>query len=112
MRDRDHTDVVSLAVLTDTNARFRPQTFRQARWGRGIAFRFPMVKRLDEVTPERWADLEASDNVFALVVMAQIRAKVTRDAGLGQIILLDGLNGLFMQQISSQDLSVGDFQFP
>ncbi|WP_242519287.1 hypothetical protein [Halochromatium roseum] len=39
-----------------------------------------MVKLLDYAAPERWAELEASDNVFALVVMAQIRAKVTEDA--------------------------------
>jgi hypothetical protein len=39
-----------------------------------------MVKLLDFTTPERWAELEASDNVFALVVMAQIKAKVTDDA--------------------------------
>ena len=39
-----------------------------------------MVKLLDYVEPARWAALEASDNVFALVVMAQIRAKVTPDA--------------------------------
>jgi hypothetical protein len=45
-----------------------------------VQFDFPMVKLLDYTTPERWAELEASDNVFALVVMAQIRAKVTDDA--------------------------------
>ena len=39
-----------------------------------------MVKLLDYLDPERWADLEASDNLFALVVMAQIRAKVTDEA--------------------------------
>ncbi|MEA3643641.1 MAG: hypothetical protein VBE63_27485, partial [Lamprobacter sp.] len=80
LRDRYKTDVVSLAVLTDITASFRPNTFRHARWGCGIAFRFPMVKLLDDTTPERWAELETSDNVFALVVMAQIRAKVTDDA--------------------------------
>ncbi|MEA3644139.1 MAG: hypothetical protein VBE63_30080, partial [Lamprobacter sp.] len=80
LRDRYQTDVVSLAVLTDTTASFRPKSFRHARWGCGIAFRFPMVKLLDYTDPERWAELEASDNVFALVVMAQIRAKVTDDA--------------------------------
>jgi hypothetical protein len=80
LRDCHSIDVVSLAVLTDTTARFRPTTFRHARWGCGIAFRFPMVKLLDFTTPERWAELEASDNVFALVVMAQIKAKVTDDA--------------------------------
>ena len=39
-----------------------------------------MVKVLDYVEPARRAALEATDNVFALVVMAQIRAKVTPDA--------------------------------
>ncbi|WPL16095.1 hypothetical protein Thiowin_01040 [Thiorhodovibrio winogradskyi] len=80
LRDRYNTDVVSLAVLTDTSPRFRPKSFRHARWGCGIVFRFPMVKLLDYTSPERWAEMEASDNVFALVVMAQIQAKVTDDA--------------------------------
>ena len=80
LRDRYGLDVVSLAVLTDTAASFRPDRFRHRRWGCGIAFRFPMVKLLDYLATERWAELEASDNVFALVVMAQIRAKVTDEA--------------------------------
>ena len=80
LRDRYGLEVVSLAVLTDTTASFRPSQFRHRRWGCGIAFRFPMVKLLDDLAPERWAELEASDNVFALVVMAQIRAKVTNEA--------------------------------
>jgi hypothetical protein len=42
----------------------RPQTFRQACWGCGIAFRFPMVKLLDYVTPERWGELEAGDKAL------------------------------------------------
>ncbi|WP_338035867.1 hypothetical protein [Halochromatium roseum] len=72
--------VASLAVLADTDQRFRPQQFSTALWDCRVDFRFPMVKRLDYAEPERWAELEASDNVFALVVMAQIRAKVTDDA--------------------------------
>ncbi|MCK7582339.1 MAG: DUF4351 domain-containing protein [Chromatiales bacterium] len=80
LRDRYGLDVVSLAVLTDTTASFRPSQFRHRRWGCGIAFRFPMVKLLDYVDPDRWAELDASDNLFALVVMAQIRAKVTDEA--------------------------------
>ena len=80
LRDRYGLDVVSLAVLTDTTASFRPSQFRHRRWGCGIAFRFPMVKLLDYVEPNRWAELDASDNLFALVVMAQIRAKVTDEA--------------------------------
>ncbi|MCF7995523.1 MAG: DUF4351 domain-containing protein [Chromatiaceae bacterium] len=80
IRDRYQVPVASLAVLADTDQRFRPPQFSTALWDCRVDFRFPMVKRLDYAEPERWAELEASDNVFALVVMAQIRAKVTDDA--------------------------------
>lgn len=80
LRERYGIDVVSVAVLADTRTSFRPSHFRYARWGCGIAFRFPMVKLLDWTDPDRWAELEASENLFALVVMAQIRAKITPDA--------------------------------
>ena len=79
IRDRYDRSVVSLAVLSDGNRQFRPVSYADGRWGCQILFEFPMVKLLDFVEPERWAALEASDNVFALVVMAQIRAKVTPD---------------------------------
>ncbi|EIC23755.1 RpnC/YadD family protein [Thiorhodovibrio frisius] len=80
IRDRYQVPVASLAVLADTDQGFRPQQFSAALWDCRVDFRFPMVKLLDYAGPERWAELEASDNVFALVVMAQIRAKVTDDA--------------------------------
>ncbi|WP_242479707.1 hypothetical protein [Lamprobacter modestohalophilus] len=66
--------------MADTDQRFRPQQYSATLWDCRVDFRFPMVKLLDYAEPERWAGLEASDNVFALVVMAQIRAKVTDDA--------------------------------
>ena len=72
--------MVSLAVLSDDNRQFRPVSYTDGRWGCRLLFEFPMVKLLDYVEPARWAALEVSDNVFALVVMAQIRAKVTPDA--------------------------------
>jgi hypothetical protein len=80
IRDRYQVPVASLAVLADTDQGFRPQKYSAALWGCRLDFRFPMVKLLDYTHPARWAELEASDNVFALVVMAQIRAKVTDDA--------------------------------
>lgn len=76
--DRYRVDVVSLGVLTDMTAGFRPAGFRWSRWGCAIEFRFPCVKLLD--WQARWPELEASENVFALVVMAQLRAKTSRDA--------------------------------
>jgi len=73
LTDRYQVDVVSLGVLTDTKASFRPGAFHWSRWGCEITFRFPSVKLLD--WRARWAELEASDNRFALVVLAQLAAK-------------------------------------
>lgn len=77
IRDRYAIDVVSLAVLTDTRAGFRPDTYRYQRWGCELVFRFPVSKLIDWET--RWDELVRSDNLFALVVMAQLKAKRLRD---------------------------------
>jgi len=73
--DRFQVDVVSLAVLADTNLKYRPNTFYFSRSGTENTFTYPMVKLTDYESEANWADLEASDNVFALLVMAQIKAK-------------------------------------
>gem|GEM_PF-1641662 len=77
LTDRYGVDVVSLAVLADDVAGFRPRAYHRERWGCEVEFRFPMVKLLD--WEAAWPTLVASDNVFALVVMAQLRAKTERD---------------------------------
>lgn len=77
LRDRYGVDVVSLAVLADTRDSFRPTTFHYQRWGCELTFTFPTAKLID--WEARWAALEASNNVFALVVMAQIKAKRVKD---------------------------------
>jgi hypothetical protein len=56
---------------------FRPTTFRYQRWGCELTFTFPATKLID--WEARWTELETSDNVFALVVMAQIHAKRLKD---------------------------------
>lgn len=80
IRDAHGVPVASLAVLADTDPRFRPRCYRDDLWGCSIDFRFPMVKLIDGDSPERWPALEANDNPFVLVVMAQIRAKASTDA--------------------------------
>ena len=77
LRDRYNMDVVSLAVLADTRKNFRPTTFHYGRWGCELTFTFPMAKLID--WEDHWSQLEASNNVFALVVMAQIKAKRVKD---------------------------------
>ncbi len=79
IRDAHGVPVASLAVLADADPRFRPEHYRDDLWGCSVDFRFPMVKLIDWDTPEAWPALEASNNPFALVVMAQIRAKATKD---------------------------------
>ncbi|MFB1511163.1 MAG: hypothetical protein AADX96_17840 [Thiocapsa sp. C3-sup] len=78
IRDAHGVPVASLAVLADTDPRFRPEHYSDDLWGCSITFRFPMVKLIDWDTPERWSALEGSENPFALVVMAQICAKATK----------------------------------
>lgn len=79
LRDRYAVPVVSLAVLADTVPNYRPDRYHADLWNCEVLFRFPMVKLLDWASPERWQELEHSGNVFALVVMAQIRARASRD---------------------------------
>ena len=76
--DRYQMDVVSLGVLADTNRNFRPNSYHWKRWGCELNFRFLCVKLLD--WQDHWAQLESSGNVFALVVMAQLRAKSSKRA--------------------------------
>lgn len=77
LRDRYNMDVVSLAVLADTRREFRPTYFHYARWGCELTFAFPTAKLID--WEGHWSQLETSDNVFALVVMAQLQAKRLKD---------------------------------
>jgi hypothetical protein len=75
--DRYWVDVVSLAVLADETAGYRPGEYCRGRWGCEVAFRYPVAKVLD--WRERWAELEASANRFALVVMAHLKAQESKD---------------------------------
>jgi hypothetical protein len=74
--DKAHKEVVSLALLTDENPRFRPSEYRRERWGFEVLCRFPIVKVIDY--RERWAELEASDNPFAVGVSAYLRTMETK----------------------------------
>lgn len=76
--DWHRVNVASLGVLADTSDSFRPSTYQRQCWGTSVDFRFPVVKLID--WESRWEELENSNNVFALVVMAQIKAKTSRTA--------------------------------
>ncbi len=73
--DRYNQEVVSLAILGDSQASWRPQEYSYGRWGCRLSLQFPIVKLLDY--EPRWLELEASDNPFAVLVMAHLRTQAT-----------------------------------
>jgi len=74
--DRYKMRVVSLAILGDQDATWRPQEFGYDQWGYTIKLRFPIVKLLDYAAD--WTMLEQSRNPFAVVVMAHLHAQATQ----------------------------------
>lgn len=74
--DRYHRQVASFAVLGDEREGWRPDRFGYHLWGCEVGFKFPIVKLLDY--KEQWSTLEASQNPFAAVVMAHLKAQETR----------------------------------
>ncbi|BCW95960.1 MAG: hypothetical protein WHS44_12645 [Fimbriimonadales bacterium] len=70
----DCPDLISLAILADNNPNWRPDTYERALGGCEVRFRFPIVKLIDFDE----AELESSDNPFALIVLAHLRALKAR----------------------------------
>jgi len=74
--DRYDRPVASLAVLCDERSGWRPDHFGYELWGCKVGITFPIVKVIDYV--DRWEELEGSDNLFAMVVMAHLKTQDTR----------------------------------
>jgi len=74
--DRYQRKVASVAVLGDDDAKWRPGCYNDELWECRLAFQFPVVKLLD------WSSnvnkLEADANPFAVVVLADLKARETR----------------------------------
>ena len=69
----------SVAILGDGAPRWRPARFSCELWECEIAFRFPVIKLVDY--NDKWAELEASANPFATVVMAHLKTQATAHDG-------------------------------
>jgi hypothetical protein len=75
-----HQPPVSLAILCDAKSDWRPHQYGFRTLGSSLQFNFTAVKLLDYQT--QWRQLEASQNVFAIVVMAHLKTQETkRNAG-------------------------------
>ena len=69
-------EVISLAVLCDESPSWRPTTFAYGRWGCKMELTFRIAKLLDYA--DKVEELEASDNPFAAVVLAHLKATETK----------------------------------
>jgi hypothetical protein len=74
--DYFHQAPISLAILCDSDPNWRPHRFGFETAGSSLEFNFTAVKLLDYRS--RWDELEASDNIFATVVMTHLKAQETK----------------------------------
>jgi hypothetical protein len=76
--DRYERPIMSVAILGDEQADWRPARFGQELWGCTLELRYPVVKLLD--WRDRDDELAASGNPFAVVVRAYLAAQATYGA--------------------------------
>jgi len=65
--------VISLAILGDETKSWRPNSYQYGFGSSQLIFNFSIVKLLDY----QWEELEQSNNIFAIVVMAHLKTKAT-----------------------------------
>ena len=65
--------VISLAILGDENKSWRPNSYEYGLGDSEVKIKFSTVKLLDY----QWEELAASNNLFAIIVMAHLKTKVT-----------------------------------
>jgi hypothetical protein len=71
--DLYHKPVISLAILGDESRSWRPDFYQYGLGGSQVKVDFLMVKLLDY----QWEDLEQSENIWAIIVMAHLKTKAT-----------------------------------
>jgi hypothetical protein len=70
LRDLHKKPIASLAILIDPDPKWRPGAYKEELWGSSIEMRFPIIKLIDYKS--RIQELEASNNPFASVILAQL----------------------------------------
>jgi hypothetical protein len=71
--DLYHKPVISLAILGDESKRWRPNSYQYGFGDSQVRLTFSIVKLLDY----EWEELQQSENLFAIIVMAHLKTKVT-----------------------------------
>jgi len=99
--DRYRRPVVSLAILADEQASWRPQQFSYDLWGCHVSLEFPTVKLLD-YDPET---LSQNQNVFAPIIAAHLETQKTRRNPQQRYqTKLNLIKGLYRRGLSRQDI--------
>jgi hypothetical protein len=73
--DRYNRDVVSLALLGDTEPNWRPQHYERIRFGTGPSIRFRPIKLIDWV--DRMEELDRNPSPIAAVILAHLQSLLT-----------------------------------
>jgi hypothetical protein len=90
-------------VLTDDRPEWRPERFSYGEWGASTSIRFLSTKLLD--WRGREAELEASANPFAQVVLAHLRALETRQDPAGRRrYKLELVKGLYQRGWTAEEV--------
>jgi hypothetical protein len=71
-----HQPPISLVILCDSDKDWRPSEYNFTTFGSSLQFNFTSVKLLDYSA--HWDALEASQNIFATVVMTHLKAQETK----------------------------------
>ncbi|MEA5574441.1 DUF4351 domain-containing protein [Calothrix sp. UHCC 0171] len=74
--DKFAKPAISVAILCDSSTDWRPHQYSYDYPDTRLNFEFGTVKLIDY--KNRWAELEASDNPFATVIMAHLKTQETR----------------------------------
>jgi len=73
--DRYDRDVATFVIYADESKKWQPKHYETELWETKVRFDYSTVKLLDYEI----ADLEASDNPFAVVVLAHLQTKATHN---------------------------------
>ena len=101
--DLQQRPVVGLAVLADEESSWRPHEHGYELWETQLIYRFKMVKLLDY--SENQTELENSNNPFAIVTLAHLQAKKTRNQTEDRYrVKLHLIRGLYHRGFSQQQV--------
>jgi hypothetical protein len=73
--DRHDREVITLVILTDEDAKYRPESYEVNRWGFELKFKFPLIKLIDYKDK---INLERAVNPFEIMTFAHLKNLETK----------------------------------